>query len=80
MGAAARRAVVDFDLAARSRMTPREFYASDESPPAAGGAFTGLLDGIRSRAARRYVETLIHSDLATEPVARASPTACRTTS
>jgi hypothetical protein len=67
LGDAARRAVEAFDLHARGMMTPREFYASDEAPPPAMETFTGVLDRIRHPAARRYVEAMIHSDLATEP-------------
>jgi monoamine oxidase len=67
LGSEARRAVEAFDLHARAAMTPREFYASDEAMPAVPGSFTGLLDRIRHPAARRYIEAMIHSDLATEP-------------
>jgi len=67
LGGDARRAVETFDLRARGMMTPREFYASDEAPPPAMETFTGVLDRIRHPAARRYVEAMIHSDLATEP-------------
>ena len=67
LGNDARRAIEDFDLRARGMMTPREFYASDEATPDAAGPFTGLLDRIRLPAARRYLEAMIHSDLATEP-------------
>lgn len=67
LGGDARRAVETFDLHARGMMTPREFYASDEAPPPAMETFTGVLDRIRHPAARRYVEAMIHSDLATEP-------------
>jgi protoporphyrinogen oxidase len=67
LGGDARRAVETFDLHARGMMTPREFYASDEAPPPALETFTGVLDRIRHPAARRYVEAMIHSDLATEP-------------
>jgi monoamine oxidase len=67
LGGDARRAVETFDLHARGMMTPREFYASDEAPPPAMQTFTGVLERIRHPAARRYVEAMIHSDLATEP-------------
>ena len=67
LGGDARRAVEAFDLRARGMMTPREFYASDEAAPAVLQPFTGVLDRIRHPAARRYVEAMIHSDLATEP-------------
>lgn len=67
LGQDSRRAIEAFDLHARSAMTPREFYGSDELQPAAPGTFTGFLGGLRDRAARGYVEAMIHSDLATEP-------------
>ena len=67
LGSDARRAVEAFDLHAHGTMTPREFYASDDALPQVSGSFTGVLDRIRHPAARRYVESMIHSDLATEP-------------
>jgi protoporphyrinogen oxidase len=67
LGPAARREVEAFDLRARATMTPREFYASDEAASPARGAFAATLSAIRHPAARRYVEAMIHSDLATEP-------------
>lgn len=67
LGAEARRELLAFDIRARSGMTPREFYLSDEHLPAVPETFTHTLDRIRHPAARRYVEMLIHSDLATEP-------------
>jgi len=67
LGGDARCAVEAFDLRARGMMTPREFYASDEAALAVLQPFTGVLDRIRHPAARRYVEAMIHSDLATEP-------------
>jgi len=67
LGLAARRDLEAFDLDARSRMTRGEFYAADEAPAATGRSFAAVLDRLAAPAARRYVETLIHSDLATEP-------------
>jgi protoporphyrinogen oxidase len=73
LGPAARRELMEFDTAARGAMTPREFYdsGSDHAVPLPHGLeparFADMLAGIRSVTARRYVETLIHSDLATEP-------------
>jgi protoporphyrinogen oxidase len=67
LGPSARRAVEDFDRQARGAMTRREFYAADHAPVGNGGTFADMLVGIREPAARRYVETMIHSDLATEP-------------
>jgi len=69
LGTAARREVEAFDARARGRMTPREFYAADEMPAEAPARFSGVTGSIRHPAARRYVETMIHSDLATEPEA-----------
>jgi protoporphyrinogen oxidase len=67
LGSEARRTIEDFDLHARGMMTPREFYASDEAKPDAAGPFTVFLDRVRHPVARRYLEAMIHSDLATEP-------------
>lgn len=67
LGTAARREIEAFDSRARGAMTPREFYAADETASAAPGRFSGITGGIRHPAARRYLETMIHSDLATEP-------------
>jgi monoamine oxidase len=67
LGPEARREVEAFHLRARGAMTPREFYASDDAVAASAERFTGVLAGIRHREARRYVEAMIHSDLATEP-------------
>lgn len=67
LGAEARRDVAAFDLHARAAMTPREFYASDETSPTDRRNFAQALVGIGHTAARRYVEAMIHSDLATEP-------------
>lgn len=66
-GTPARRAVEAFDARARGGMSPREFYASDESTDVSDGTFAATVAGIRHPAARRYVEAMIHSDLATEP-------------
>lgn len=71
LGPAAGRALAEFDRRARDRMSPREFYASDHEVRAEDGVgspwFAAVLDEVRDPAARRYVESLIHSDLATEP-------------
>ncbi|MEX0670379.1 MAG: FAD-dependent oxidoreductase [Pirellulales bacterium] len=67
LGHNARRDLLEFDNHARGGMTPREFYSSDDGQPAAPAVFTRVLDRINTPAVRRYVETLIHSDLATEP-------------
>jgi len=70
LGPRAAEALLEFDRRARDRMTPREFYASGDSD--AGGApatgrFDAMLAGIGCDRARRFVEHLIHSDLAAEP-------------
>jgi protoporphyrinogen oxidase len=67
LGAEARREVEAFDLRARGAMTPREFYASDDAVPSLPGPFADVLARVRHPDARRYVEAMIHSDLATEP-------------
>ena len=67
LGHDAHRDLLEFDNHARGGMTPREFYSSDDGQPAAPAVFTRVLDQINTPAVRRYVETLIHSDLATEP-------------
>lgn len=71
LGPRARESLVVFDRRARDRVSPREFYHSDD--PAGGRPcppdprFDALLADISEPAARRFVEALIHSDLATEP-------------
>lgn len=60
-----------FDQHARSCISPREFYRADgeEGPPDPMGSvrFAAVLDAIDNPRVRQYVQTLIHSDLATEP-------------
>lgn len=77
LGPAAHDAFVAFDRLAKDRVTRQEFYAS-EQPEGSNGhvetaTFDALLAGIREPAVRTYIETLVHSDLATEP-SRTSPT------
>ncbi len=71
LGETAAAEVREFDRRARDRIPPPEFYAADErgidGPADRAGEFAKLLDRELSGAARRYVETMIHSDLATEP-------------
>jgi protoporphyrinogen oxidase len=71
MGAHAHASLLAFDRLARDRMTPHEFYASGDDDQAIAGitaaAFGTVLGTVDSASARRYVEHLIHSDLATEP-------------
>lgn len=60
-----------FDQRARNIMIPDEFYHSDHpegSPDQVNNIpFNVLLSEIQDESAQNYVETLIHSDLATEP-------------
>lgn len=67
LGPAARRDLEAFHRDARLLMNPREFYVSDEPGTAPGDGFNVLLDRLSTPSVRRYVETLVHSDLATEP-------------
>jgi monoamine oxidase len=67
LGLRARHEVERFDRRAQGWMTPREFYASDDTPAGPSRPFDTMLDEIHDTAARRYLETMIRSDLATEP-------------
>ncbi|MEZ6068384.1 MAG: NAD(P)/FAD-dependent oxidoreductase [Planctomycetaceae bacterium] len=71
LGPGAGRALLEFDQQARDCIVPDEFYHSDDpegSPDVAEPvSFRESLARIANPAARRYVETLIHSDLAAEP-------------
>lgn len=71
LGADACRSLQEFDRYAKDRTTAEEFYHSDApeggAQPAALGGFATCLDQVRHASARRYIECLIHSDLATEP-------------
>lgn len=67
LGPRARCELERFHARAQGWMTPREFYASDDTPAGPSRPFDTMLDGIRDTAARRYLETMIRSDLATEP-------------
>jgi monoamine oxidase len=70
-GLAARSALTAFDQRARDCISPQEFYHSDEPaevrPTRPALRFDKFLDVIPEPSTRRFVETLIHSDLATEP-------------
>lgn len=76
LGGATHDAVVSFDRLAKDRITSREFYAADDPEGVIGNgdasSFASVLDRVGDPAARTYIETLIHSDLATEP-AHTSP-------
>ncbi|HYV36684.1 MAG TPA: FAD-dependent oxidoreductase [Gemmataceae bacterium] len=64
-------ALQQFDHCARDWMTPKEFYKSDwkdgDQDPMLTESFQALLGRTLNADARHYVETLVHSDLATEP-------------
>jgi monoamine oxidase len=63
-------ALLTFDRAAKDWMNPREYYLDDGNSRLSGQAgpsFDAVLERIPSRKARRYLDCLIHSDLATEP-------------
>jgi monoamine oxidase len=70
-GPPAIQALEQFDRRAREWMSPREFYNSDwkevDGDPLAGQTFHAVLAQISDERVRRYVQTLVHSDLATEP-------------
>ncbi len=69
LGPAAREQVNEFDRWARDRISPREFYLSDDGTGrgAPQASFCEVLSRVTDPCARRYLEALIHSDLATEP-------------
>lgn len=79
LGAGAAYELREFDRRARDAMSPRDFYEADHNAEFAAGrgaaegasaldsSFDRPLARVRSSAARRYIEALIHSDLATEP-------------
>lgn len=59
-----------FDRAAKDWMSPHEYYWSDQMEDAAATPeprFDALLAKLRPAVTRRYIESLVHSDLATEP-------------
>jgi monoamine oxidase len=71
LGTRAYESLLRFDKRARDQITPQEFYKADypDGSPLKPDSlrFDSLLAEIDEPATRRYVETLIHSDLATEP-------------
>ncbi|QDT39280.1 flavin monoamine oxidase family protein [Stratiformator vulcanicus] len=70
------QAFKDFDNRAREEMTPQEFYHSDDPEGVTGTLncdFDSRLSTITHSTARKLIEMVIHSDLATEP---AQTTAC----
>ncbi|MFM7107263.1 MAG: flavin monoamine oxidase family protein [Planctomycetaceae bacterium] len=70
LGTEAAAALSRFDRFARDAVGPHDFYRGERSPAVASLAdgFDTVLARMGHPAARRYVEQLIHSDLATEPV------------
>ena len=72
LGPAVHDAYLAFDRQAKAAVSPREFYEATQAEAAAQAAgqarFSQSLDSLPS-AARRYLEQLMHSDLATEPAA-----------
>ncbi len=60
-----------FDQRAREWMGPRQFYNSDwkegDGDPLAAQSFQAVLAQIPDALVRRYLQTMVHSDLATEP-------------
>jgi len=70
-GEKTQRALVDFDARARRWMNPDEYYESDwresNADPKSVETFEDELALVPDEAARRYLRTMVHSDLATEP-------------
>jgi monoamine oxidase len=70
-GDPARQALEEFDRRARQWMSPQEYYDADwqesNADPMASRTFDDELAQVPDPAARRYLRTLVHSDLATEP-------------
>jgi monoamine oxidase len=70
-GEAAREALAEFDAKAKHWMSPQEYYDSDWSEsnhdPMACRTFYDELAQVRNVDARRFIEVLVHSDVATEP-------------
>jgi hypothetical protein len=70
-GEPARKALLEFDARARQWMGPDEYYEADWNGSDAGSltdvTFDDELELVPNEAARRYLRTLVHSDLATEP-------------
>jgi len=70
-GEPTRKALAQFDASAKRWMNPQEYYDADwrESiaDPMSSRTFEDELAQVPDEAARRYLRTLVHSDLATEP-------------
>lgn len=69
-GEDASKSLMQFDRRARDLITPLEFCHADD-PEAElgclGSSFEQIIREIPEESARKFIETLIHSDLATEP-------------
>jgi monoamine oxidase len=65
------KALRQFDREARSIISPVEYYESDwnaqSADPLLAETFRTFLSRISDESARRYIEVLLHSDVATEP-------------
>ncbi len=70
-GESARQALLKFDQRAKQWMSPQEYYEADwreaNNDPMADRSFYDELAQVPDQAAQRYLRTLVHSDLATEP-------------
>jgi len=70
-GEPTRQALLDFDARAKQWMSPQEYYDSDwvesNADAKVNRSFYEELTDVPDEAARRYLRTLVHSDLATEP-------------
>ena len=71
LGGAAHREFLRFDRLAKDWITPGEFYTADQvdtvSRVTGTARFDTVVETIEEPGTRRYLEYLIHSDLATEP-------------
>ncbi len=70
-GDATSQALSEFHLRARSAIAPAEYYEADwkadNDDPLSRQTFRQLLTEVGDERARRYLEVMTHSDLATEP-------------
>jgi monoamine oxidase len=70
-GEPTRQALLEFDARAKQWSSPHEYYDSDwqesNDDPMTGSNFHDELARVPGEDARRYIRTLVHSDLATEP-------------
>lgn len=70
-GETTRRALLEFDKRAKRWMNPQEYYESDwresNADPMAQTTFDAELALVPDVNARKFLKTMVHSDLATEP-------------